>query len=154
MNNQMTKTDEYVEIDIQRIIGALWRKIWLVVLVAVLTAVFTFVGVFYFVDPEYESSTMFYVNNSDISVGSASLDISSADITASKDLVESYIVILRSRDTLTLVKEYLRLWSLARIPMRHTISQWQYKLFCQPELMILLTELKPIRSISPLIPGR
>ena len=108
MNNQMTKTDEYVEIDIQRIIGALWRKIWLVVLVAVLTAVFTFVGVFYFVDPEYESSSMFYVNNSDISVGSASLDISSADITASKDLVESYIVILHSRDTLTLVKDYAK----------------------------------------------
>ena len=106
MNNQMTKTDEYVEIDIQRIIGALWHKIWLVILVAVLTAAFTFVGVFYFVDPEYESSAMFYVNNSDISVGSASLDISSQDITASKDLVESYIVILHSRDTLTLVKDY------------------------------------------------
>ena len=106
MNEQVSKTDEYVEIDVQRIFAALWHKIWLVILSAVLAAVLTFVVVFYFVTPKYQASAMFYVNNSDISVGGASLDISSADITASKDLVESYIVILNSRDTLSLVKDY------------------------------------------------
>ncbi len=106
MNEQATKTDEYIEIDVQRIIGALWHRLWLVILSAVLAAVLTFVVVFYFVTPKYQASAMFYVNNSDISVGGASLDISSADITASKDLVESYIVILNSRDTLTLVKDH------------------------------------------------
>ncbi len=106
MNEQSAKKEEYVEIDVQRIFGALWHRIWLVILSAVVAAVLTFVCVFYFVAPKYQSSAMFYVNNSDISVGGASLDISSADITASKDLVESYIVILNSRDTLTLVKDY------------------------------------------------
>lgn len=106
MNEQSAKKDEYIEIDVQRIFGALWHRIWLVILSAVIAAVLTFVCVFYLVAPKYQSSAMFYVNNSDISVGGASLDISSADITASKDLVESYIVILNSRDTLTLVKDY------------------------------------------------
>ncbi len=106
MNEQATKNEEYVEIDLQRVFAALWHKIWLVILVAVLCAVLTFVFVFNFVDPLYEASAMFYVNNSDISVGSASLDISSADITASKDLVESYIVILNTRETLQKVIDY------------------------------------------------
>ena len=100
MNEQTTKQDEYVEIDLKRIFSALWHRIWLVFLMAVICAAITFVCVYFFVDKQYQSSAMFYVNNSDISVGSASLDISSADITASKDLVESYIVILNTRDTL------------------------------------------------------
>lgn len=100
MNEQVTKQDEYVEIDLKRIFAALWQRIWLVILVAVMSAVITFVCVYFFVAKQYQSSAMFYVNNSDISVGSASLDISSADINASKDLVESYIVILNTRDTL------------------------------------------------------
>lgn len=100
MNEQVTKTDEYVEIDLKRIFAALWHKIWLVLLAAVVFAVVTFVCVYFFVTRQYQSSAMFYVNNSDISVGAASLNISSSDITASKDLVQSYIVILYTRDTL------------------------------------------------------
>ncbi len=103
MSDQTTKNEEYVEIDLQRVFSALWHKIWLVVLAAVLCAVLTFVFVYNFVDPLYESSVMFYVNNNDISVGGASVDISSADIIASKDLVETYIVILNSRETLETV---------------------------------------------------
>lgn len=106
MNEQATKKEEYVEIDLQRILTALWHRMWLVVLVALLCAAVTFVAVFYFVTPMYESSAMFYVNNSDLSVGEASVNISSSDITASKDLVESYIVILKTRTSLKDVIDY------------------------------------------------
>lgn len=103
MNDQATKTDEYVEIDLQRIVAALWHKIWLVIMVAVLIAVITFVVSFQFVPKRYQATASFYVNNSEISLDA--VDISSADITASRDLVASYIEILKSRDTLKLVKE-------------------------------------------------
>ncbi len=100
MNEQAKKQEEYVEIDLKRIFSALWHKIWLILLAAVVCAAATFVCVYFFVTRQYQSSVMFYVNNSELSVGSASVDISSADITASKDLVASYIVILNTRDTL------------------------------------------------------
>ena len=104
--NEQTKKEEYVEIDLQRILAALWHRMWLVVLVALLCAVVTFIAVFYFVTPMYESSAMFYVNNSDFSVGDQSLNISAGDITAAKDLVESYIVILKTRTSLNDVIDY------------------------------------------------
>ena len=95
-----------VEIDLQRVFAAVWHRIWMLLLVAVLCAVVVFLVTFYFVVPQYESSAMFYVNNSDLSVGDASLNISSADITAAKDLVESYIVILKTRTSLNDVIDY------------------------------------------------
>ncbi|MBQ8909915.1 MAG: polysaccharide biosynthesis tyrosine autokinase [Oscillospiraceae bacterium] len=103
MNEQAAKTDEYVEIDLQRIVTALWHKIWFVVLAAVLVAVITFVISFQIVPKKYQSTASFYVNNSEISLDA--VDISSADISASRDLVASYIEILNSRDTLKLVKD-------------------------------------------------
>lgn len=92
--------NEDVEIDIQRLFGAVWHRIWLIVLAAVLCAVGTVLFTFYFVDPEYESSAMFYVNNNALSVGDASFSIESGDITAAKSLVDSYIVILNTPTTL------------------------------------------------------
>lgn len=93
-------------IDLQRLIGAVLNKIWLVAIVAVVCAVASFLGTFYFVTPLYKSSAMFYVNNSNFSLGDASLSISSSDITASKNLVNSYIVILKTRETLNDVIDY------------------------------------------------
>jgi len=98
--------NEEIEIDFQRLLGALWNKMWLIAAVAVVCAVLTFLGTFYLVTPMYKSSAMFYVNNSNLSIGDTSLSITSSDITASKNLVKSYIVILNTRESLNDVIDY------------------------------------------------
>lgn len=105
MNEMNTERNETV-IDLQRLVGAVLSKIWLVALVPVACAIATFLGTFYFITPQYSASSMFYVNNSNFSIGDASLSISSSDITASKNLVNSYIVILKTRETLNDVADY------------------------------------------------
>lgn len=100
------KKREDGEISAQRLFAAVWHKAWLVSLVAVLCAVLTFLGTLYFVTPTYESAAMFYVNNNSLSVGDATFSLSSGDITAAKDLVNSYIVILKTRTTLLDVIDY------------------------------------------------
>lgn len=106
MNEKEIQQNDEIEIDLQRLIGALLSKAWLIGLVAIVCAVVTFLGTFFFITPEYQSAAMFYVNNSSVSLGDASLSISSADISASKSLVNSYIVILKTRESLNDVIDY------------------------------------------------
>ena len=105
MDNKAIKNDE-IEIDLSRLFGALIKRAWLIGVVAVLCAVLTLVGTVLFVAPEYESSTMFYVNNSSLSLGDMDVSISTGDISASKSLVKTYIVILTARETLNDVIDY------------------------------------------------
>lgn len=105
MDNKNTKNEE-IEINLSRLLGALLKRAWLIGIVAVVCAVATLVGTILFVAPKYQSSAMFYVNNSsllgDVTIGG----ISSADISASKSLVKTYIVILKTRETLNDVIDY------------------------------------------------
>lgn len=55
--------------------------------------------------PLYESKAMMYVNNSSLSLGNTSFSISSGELSAAQSLVETYIVILKSRLTLNAVIE-------------------------------------------------
>ena len=89
--------NEELEIDLQRLINALLNKSVLIGIAAVICAVVVFLGTFFFVTPQYQSAAMFYVNNNSLSLGEASLSITSADISASRGLVKSYIVILNTR---------------------------------------------------------
>lgn len=106
MNQKNNINKDTLEIDLGRIWKAIWKRIWLVGVSAVLCAVIFVITTFYFVTPKYESSAMFYVNNNSLSVGDASFSISQADITASKSLVDTYIVILKSRSCLNDVIDY------------------------------------------------
>ena len=106
MNEQATKKEKNAEVGFNRIFAALWHRMWLILLVAVVCAAITFCVVFYCVTPMYEASAMFYVNNSELSVGDAVLNISAGDISAAKDLVQSYIVILKTRTSLNDVIDY------------------------------------------------
>lgn len=107
MNEQSTKINDVIEINFKRLLDAVVQKSWLIALLAVLSAAIFFAGTFFFVTPQYQSSAMFYVNNSAISVGDVSLSsITSSDITASKNLVNSYIVILKTRESLNEVIDY------------------------------------------------
>ncbi len=105
MDEKVLNNDE-IEIDLQRLLNALLKKAWVVGIAAVIGAVLTFLGTFLFITPTYEASAMFYVNNNSLSIGEASLSISSADISASKSLVNSYIVILNTRESLNDVIDY------------------------------------------------
>lgn len=98
--------NDEIEIDLQRLFAALVKRSWLIVAIAVLCAVAAFLGTFFFITPEYQSSAMFYVNNNSLSLGEASLSISSSDISASRGLVKSYIVILNTRESLNDVIDY------------------------------------------------
>ena len=106
MNEQMIQKQDEFEIDLKRLFDALLAKAWLIAVVAVVSAILTFAGTKLLITPLYESSAMFYVNNNNISVGNTSVSISSSDITASKSLVDSYIVILNSRSCLNDVIDY------------------------------------------------
>ena len=106
MNKQETKRDELIEIDFKRLLDAIVKRGWLVGIVAVLCAIITLLGTLFFVTPLYESSAVFYVNNNALSVGDASLSLSTGDISAAKSLVDSYIVILKTRTTLNNVIDY------------------------------------------------
>ncbi len=92
------------EVDLQTLVSAIFRRIWLIGIISVLCAIIAFMGTYMFVSPKYQCYTVFYVNNS-ISMGD-DLSIEYGDISASKSLVESYLIILLTRQTLTDVIDY------------------------------------------------
>lgn len=106
MDNKTLDQNEEREIDLHRVFSAVLRKSLLIVIVSVVCAVVAFVGTFFFITPEYEAAAKFYVNNSSISVGNTSVSISSGDLVTSRNLVDSYIVILNTRETLHDVIDY------------------------------------------------
>lgn len=106
MNERNAKENEMMEIDLGRVIKAILNRSWVVTITAVLAAVITFVATFFFVAPQYKAAALFYVNNSALSVGDASLSLTTGDISASRNLVKSYIVILKTRSSLNDVIDY------------------------------------------------
>lgn len=106
MNEQQTINKGIAEISFMRLFDAVMKKLWLVILMSILGAVLTFAITFFLITPKYESAAMFYVNNNALSVGDTSFSISSGDLTTSRNLVESYIVILNTRESLNDVIDY------------------------------------------------
>lgn len=86
------------EIDLVKLALVLIRKLWLIILVTVLFALIAFGYTKYFVSPEYESVSKLYVFNS--TEKSTTGQVSSSDISTSKILVNTYIVILESNSVL------------------------------------------------------
>lgn len=103
--NETIKSEE-IEIDLGRLLQAVLRRAWLIALVCVVSAAVAFGSTYLFLTPEYEATAKFYVNNNSISVGNTSVSLSSGDLTTSRNLVDSYIVILNTRETLNDVIDY------------------------------------------------
>ena len=101
----MEKQSGYFEIDLVRLLNAIWRKIWAVILAAVVCAALAFSYAAFLVKPLYQASALMYVNNSSFSLGSSNFSISPSELTAAQSLVDTYIVILKTRTTLTDVIE-------------------------------------------------
>lgn len=106
MNDRYPECNLEREIDLPRLASALAKKRWLISLVSVLGAAIMLVGTLVLVPPQYESAAMFYVNNGTPAAGDASGSISSGDLVTSRSLVDSYIVILETRESLQNVIDY------------------------------------------------
>lgn len=106
MNKNLDIDMEDKDIGIEQVLHTVLRKAWIIGIASVLCAAITFAITFFFITPKYESTAKFYVNNSSISVGNTSISLSSGDLTAARNLVDSYIVILQTRETLKDVSDY------------------------------------------------
>lgn len=106
MNSRIIERNGETEIDLKKLFRGLLKKAWLIGLASVVCALAVLAGTILFVTPKYESSAMFYVNNNSVALGEGAASISSADISASRGLVKSYIVILNSRESLDGVIEH------------------------------------------------
>lgn len=109
MNEKNNITNSFADMNTRRLLKALRKRVWLIALVALLCAAAALLGTIFLITPKYQSSVMFYVYNSTSSVGEGASNISSGDISASKSLVETYIVILESRTSLNEIIEYAEL---------------------------------------------
>lgn len=98
-----------VEIDLLELFFALVKKWWLIVTSMILCGIIAFSYSTLFITPLYQASAKIYVNNSSVSLDNAKLSITSSDISASQSLVDTYIVILKSRPTLEAVIEEAKL---------------------------------------------
>ncbi len=96
---QQGKNDE-IEIDLGQIFHILIKKIWIIILALIFSGALALFATQMFVTPLYKSDVKLYVNNSNISLGSVNVGITSSDLSASQSLVETYIVILETRNTL------------------------------------------------------
>lgn len=94
-----------IEIDLLQLAKAIYKRIWLVVISCLVCALLAFGGTVLFITPQYQSSTLFYVNNNAFSVDSF-FNITSDELTAAQSLVDTYIVILKTRKTLMDVIDY------------------------------------------------
>ena len=101
MNNQVQ--NDYTEIDILKLLRALWKRVWLIVISMAVVGALFFSYAVVFVTPLYKSTAMMYVNNSSISLGATSFTIS--ELNAAKSLMDIYVIILESRTTLEEVIE-------------------------------------------------
>ncbi|MCD7792822.1 MAG: Wzz/FepE/Etk N-terminal domain-containing protein, partial [Oscillospiraceae bacterium] len=101
MEQNLNQDNGEIEIDLLELLKALWRRAWVIVLAVVICGGGAFCVAFFGITPTYEASAMMYVNNSmSSSISSTISSISSGDLTASKSLVDTYIVILGTRNML------------------------------------------------------
>ena len=96
----MQNNNEYVTIDVLKIVNGMVKRIWIILIAMVLGGAALFSYATFLVTPLYEASVLMYVNNSPLSVGATAIKLSSSDISAARGLVETYQVILKARMTL------------------------------------------------------
>lgn len=105
MEKQVQKNSNTIEVDLMKLLKALWRRIWAIVLATVIFGSSAFLYASFAVTPMYKATALMYVNNSAISVGSTSFSITPGELSAAKHLVDIYVVILKTRNTLDEVIE-------------------------------------------------
>ena len=92
-------------IDLISIAKALWKRVWLIILSAVVGGALMFSYAKFMLTPRYSSSIMIYVNNYSLSLGGSKVTFSSSEISAAQKLVDTYITILTTYETMAGVIE-------------------------------------------------
>ena len=105
MDEMDKRNDDELEIDLLKLMSALWRRAWAIVLVTVIFGAATLACTVFLVTPLYKAESLMYVNSSNISLGGAKVSISQGELTAAQSLIKTYVVILNSRTTLNDVIE-------------------------------------------------
>jgi len=91
-----------MELDLKKTISVLVSKIWLIIAVTVFMAAMFFAWSKYFITPKYTSQALLYVSN--MSERKSAI-LTTSDVSVSKELVETCVVILNSRTVLDKVAE-------------------------------------------------
>lgn len=97
--NEMNEVDA-VEVDLFDLLRLLWEKLWIIVLSMIVCGAIAFSVSIFAVAPMYRASAMLYVNNSSASVSGIPITINSSQLSAARSLLDTYVVILRTRTTL------------------------------------------------------
>lgn len=155
---KMTGRDEStVRVDIQRLLKAIWSNIWIVIVATILCGAIVLGIAYYCVTPLYEADTKLYVNNSSFTVGAASFSISDSSLSAAQDLVQTYLVILFSRNVLGAVIEQAELpytyEELAEMITAESVNGTE--IFCVTVSSASPEEAKKIaNTIAVILPGK
>lgn len=104
MKDERNTTREETLIDPNKVFSALGRKFWVILLVGLLCGGIVLTGLLFLVTPKYEASVKLYVNNRAVPGES----MSSGDLDTSRDLTDSCVVILNTRETLCAAIEYAK----------------------------------------------
>ncbi len=86
-----------MELDIRKTLSVLFSKFWIILLATIVSGLFAFIVNMFFVTPMYTSQATLYVNNMAERKSSV---VTSNDVSVSKELVSTCIVILNSRTIL------------------------------------------------------
>lgn len=105
MASESIKKKQEEEIDLLKLAKVLWKRIWIILICAMILGAAGYYWTYRKMYTSYRSSAMLYVNNNAVSLGSAKLSITSGDIKAVNNLMETYSVILTSRNTLNEIIE-------------------------------------------------
>lgn len=100
MEDRKINKNEEIEIDLSRLLRAVLSRTGLVAAVSIACAVAALLCSVFFITPRYQSSATFYIHNSDRQESGTASGLSFDDITASRSLVQTCIVILDARATL------------------------------------------------------
>ena len=90
------------EIDLLKLAKAVWNQVWLVIIAMAVFGAAAFAYAQYMITPMYKASTMIYVNSGELSVD-GKISISGGNLSASQNLVSTYLVILNTRGTINQV---------------------------------------------------
>ena len=91
-----------MELDLKKILSLLLSKIWIIISVTMLSGVLFLVYTFFFVTPLYTSQALLYISN--MSERKSSI-MTTGDVNVSRELVDTFVVILNSRTVLDKVAE-------------------------------------------------
>ncbi len=120
---QVRQQNEELEVDLRKVAYMMRNKIVFIVIFTLLVAIVTGLVTHFCIDPMYSATVKMYVYSDSDRITTDS-SISTAELTASEDLVNTYIYILKSNTVLEAVAEDLNL-NLTASQLRSMISAEQ-----------------------------